>query len=52
MQQGVKATEDANRIKADKTETITLIRGTKYKYNHFNVTIEPFNSKENTKWHC
>ncbi len=50
MERGVKAMEEANNIKADITETITLIGATKDKYNYFNATIEPFNSKGNTSW--
>ena len=50
MERGVKAMEDANNIKADITETITLIGATKNKYNYFNATIEPFHSKGNISW--
>ena len=50
MKRGVKAMEDANNIKADITETITLIGATKDKYNYFNATIEPFNSKGDISW--
>jgi hypothetical protein len=50
MERGVKAIEDANEITADLSETTTLIGATKNKYNYFNATIEPFDSKQNISW--
>jgi hypothetical protein len=50
MERGAKAMEDANDIKADISETITLIGATKNKYNYFNAAIEPFDSKGNISW--
>ena len=46
-ERGKKLAENANNIKADVSETITLIGATKNTYDFFNSTITPFNSKNN-----
>lgn len=45
-ERGKKAIEEANSIKADISQTRTLISATKSKYNYFNSTITPFNPEK------
>jgi hypothetical protein len=49
-ERGKKAIENANDIKADISETITLISATKDTYNCFNSTITPFDLKKDGNW--
>jgi len=45
-ERGKKAMEEANDIKADISQTKTLISATKNTYNYFNSTITPFDTKK------
>lgn len=49
-QNGLKAIEESNNIKADISETITLISATRNTYNYFNSTITPFDIAKDGSW--
>ena len=45
-QKGIKLTEDVNHMNIDASQTKTLIAAKKNDYNYFNVTITPYDLKE------